>query len=373
MTYDVFISYTRHDAMWAAKVSENLKNRGLRVFLDTRRINAGDEWEETLRDAITESENLLVLWSNVASNSKWVMKEQESFRQMMHLDSKAGILAKRRMLQLSLDATNVEYSEFQTIGEIQRANAYAAGANNVDANIWSNAIERIAVGVNLNANLPPIHQVILASTRERMQTFADDHRPVEDAARWIDLIASLNFPTKHELIRRYGDERSEWRPFGGQKSILTVLNELREELMGRGSSGFLWKPIGEQAWSGVENKRILRDQLSDEPCVVVLDPISLYDATVRERYDWLLGCLQNPKAAIAVLPPYSTSQRDSLRAVLESAAAKMFEPFYQPDRVPVPITASCSLMADDSYEVSRVVASMIRTAFGKEKSAKLRF
>ena len=314
-----------------------------------------------------------MLWSNIASNSKWVMKEQESFRQMMHVDSKAGTLAKRRMLQLSLDATNVEYSEFQTIREIQKANAYAAGANNVDSNIWNAAIEKIAAGVNLNASLPPIHQVILASTRERMQILADDHQPVEDAARWIDLIASLNFPTKQELIHRYGDERSEWRPFGGQKSILTILNELREELIGRGSTGFLWKPIGEQTWTGVENKRLLRDQLSDEPCVVVLDPISLYDATVRERYDWLLGCLQNPKAAIAVAPPIRNKSTQLPSRHLGIRRRKMFEPFYQPDRVPVPIAASCSLMADDSYEVSRVVASMIRTAFGKEKNAKLRF
>src|ERR1700761_1188907 len=373
MTYQVFISYTRSDADWAHKIAANLRNRGVSVFLDESRITAGDEWGETLRGAIVESQALVVLWSNAAAQSKWVTKEQEAFRQMMHVDSREGRASTRRMLQLCLDAKNVEYSEFQRIEDLYQANSHVAGAANVDPNVWNRVVERIAAAMEGDANLRIVHQVILASKEDMMQGLADDVRPAQDAARYGDLIAGLNFLSKQELIARYGDERSEWRPFGGQKSVLTILNELREELLSRGVTPFLWKPISEAAWTGIEGKKRVRDLLAEEPCVIVLDPVSLYDAEVRERYEWLLACLQNPKAAIVVLPPYSSRERHYLQRVLEAAAARMFEPFYQPDRVSVPIAASCSLMADDRYEVSRVVGNMIRTAFGKGKNAKLRF
>jgi TIR domain len=373
MSYDVFLSYTRHDASWARKLEENLRSRGLRVFRDEQRITAGDEWQDTLREAIVESQALVVLWSSEAAQSKWVLKEQEAFRQMMHVDSRDGRVSTRRLLQLCLGATHPEYAEYQSVADLSDPNIYTNGVATVDPNLWSRTVEKVAAGLSVEPNLPMIHQVILASTSQRMQALADDHRPVEDAAPYVDLISGLNFVSKQELTECYGNERSEWRPFGGRKSILTLLNELREELLKRGTAAFLWKPVGEEAWSGVEKKRQLRDLLSEAPCVIVLDAVSLYDTTIRERYDWLLACLTNPKAAIAVLPPYSIREHHTLRTVLESAAARMFEPFYRPDRASVPIAASCSLMAEDPYEVGRVVASMMKIAFGKEKNAKLRF
>jgi hypothetical protein len=372
MPYDVFISYSRGDEAWAEKLEANLVARGFTVYRDQTRLTAGEDWEPALRDAIVEATSLAVLWSAKAAASKWVIREQEAFRQMMHVDAREGRVLTRRMLQICLESSSPEYPPFQTIADIHRTSAYAAGAAAVDPNVWNSVIGKVEQGLRINTNLPVVHQVLLASTRQRMLALADDRRPVQDAVPFGELIQTLNIP-KQELILRYGEEAAEWRPFGGQKSILTLLSELREELLSRGAPPFLWKPASEKRWVGLENKRSLRDLLMSEACVIVLDALSLYDDAVRERYDWLLGCLDNPKAAIAVLPPYSSSERQSLRTVLEAAAAKMFEPFYQPDTAQVPIAASCSGLADDQRDMSRVVAAMVRTAFKKEKSAKLRF
>jgi hypothetical protein len=372
MTYDVFISYTRCDAPWAEKLEGNLINRGLRVYRDQTRLAAGDEWEPALRDAIVDSRALVVLWSGEASRSKWVFKEQESFRQMMHLDAREGKASVRRMVQLCLQGANAEYPAFQTLLDLDKANSYTAGAAHVDPNLWSSLVDKVERGVAVNANLPVIYEVILASTRERMESVADDYKP-KDAAAYAELIAGLKLVSKQQFALRYGAERSEWRPFGGEKSILAVMSDLREELLARGAPPFLWKPIGEEQWKGTDNRRNLRDLLMKEPCVIILDAVSLYDVQVWDRYDELLPCLDNPKAAIAVLAPYSNSERHYLQSVLEAAAAKMFEPFYLPDRAQVPIAAQCSVLADDRYEMSRLVAAMIRTAFKKEKNESLRF
>jgi len=49
-----------------------------------------DEWEPALRDAIVDAQSLAVLWSAKAATSKWVIREQEAFRQMMHVDAREG-------------------------------------------------------------------------------------------------------------------------------------------------------------------------------------------------------------------------------------------------------------------------------------------
>jgi hypothetical protein len=373
MIHEVFISYTRADEGWARKLEESLAKSGLKVFRDLTRLNAGDEWEPALRDAIVDSQSLVVLWSKEASKSKWVAREQEAFRQMMHVDAREGKKSVRRMLQVCLEGANPEYPIFQTVADLDKDDAYKSGAAQVDPNLWARVLEKVERGVTVNANLPVIHQVILASTRDQIRALADDRRPVVDAAPYADLIQSLNLVSKQELVLRYGDDAPDWRPFGGQKSIVTLMSELREELLGRGAAPFLWKYVSEDQWNGIDKKRSLRDQLKAETCVIVLDAVSLYDAHIWERYDWLLPCLDNQKAAIATLPPYCLSERNYLRTVLEAAAAKMFEPFYRPDRAQFPIAANCCVLADDHYELSRLVASMIRIAFGKEKNEKLRF
>jgi hypothetical protein len=373
MTYDIFISYSREDEPWAAKLENNLAPRGFRIFRDKKRLDAGDQWEPKLRDAIVEAQTLVVLWSDSASRSNWVLKEQEAFRQMMHVDAREGRASVRRMLQICLEHANPVYPAFQTIPDLSENNVYGLGAAQVDPNVWNQVLDKVERAARLDANLPTIHQVILACTRDRLEAVADNSKPAEDAMPYADLIAGLSFNSKEELLERYGDDASEWRPFGGQKSILTLMSEFREELLSRRAPPFLWKPVTEGQWPGIENKRKLRDLLMSEACVIIIDAVSLYDIEIRGRYDWLLPCLDNKKAVIAVLPLYASSKRDCLRTLLEAAASKLFEPFYRPDKATVPISANCCVLADDQYEVSRLVAAMIRTSFRKERNPSLRF
>ncbi len=283
MQYDVFISYTRDDDAWAARLGTNLGHRGFAVFLDKRRLAGGDEWEPALRDAIIDSRTLLVLWSEKAAASKWVFKEQEAFRQMMHVNARDGKPSVRRLLQVCLQGVNPDYPAFQTISDLLQQQAYAGGADAVNVDLWNGVLEKAERAIRLQMNLPVVHQLILASTRERMQDLADDSRASMDATPCAELIEHLRFHSRDELLARYGETRSEWRPFGGEKSVLTIMSELREKLLGRGAPPFLWQPVAEEMWTGIDNKRALGELLRSQPCAIVLDVMSLYDAVVDDR------------------------------------------------------------------------------------------
>src|SRR5579871_5626353 len=75
MPYDVFISYSSLDNDWALKLNQSLIKANLNVFLDTRRLRAGEDWDEQLKTALNESTHLVVLWSVNARVSDWVNKE----------------------------------------------------------------------------------------------------------------------------------------------------------------------------------------------------------------------------------------------------------------------------------------------------------
>ncbi len=70
----IFISYKREDAEVAEKVYLFLKNENYSVWWD-RQIQCGQQWSKVLDDAVKGANCILVLWSSLSTDSKWVLHE----------------------------------------------------------------------------------------------------------------------------------------------------------------------------------------------------------------------------------------------------------------------------------------------------------
>jgi DNA/RNA endonuclease G (NUC1) len=73
---DVFISYSRHDAVIAERLAQTLRQEGFEVWFD-QSIRAGADWERTLRGVLASAKAVLVLWSQRSVQSAWVKLEAE--------------------------------------------------------------------------------------------------------------------------------------------------------------------------------------------------------------------------------------------------------------------------------------------------------
>ena len=70
----VFISYARHDRRRVAWIEESLAAEGYAYFIDNR-MSVACEWDGELTSKIMECSCLLVVWSSISVESKWVVQE----------------------------------------------------------------------------------------------------------------------------------------------------------------------------------------------------------------------------------------------------------------------------------------------------------
>lgn len=73
----VFISHSHVDAMLAARVSNALEKRGLKVWDQDRELFPGDNWAREVSQALEESEAMVVLMTPAAIDSPNVLREME--------------------------------------------------------------------------------------------------------------------------------------------------------------------------------------------------------------------------------------------------------------------------------------------------------
>jgi hypothetical protein len=76
--YDFFISYSSKDRRFVLRLAEDLKRRGLEVWLDLWEMRPGDRLRDRIAEGITRCDRLLVLLSPHSINSSWVKIELDS-------------------------------------------------------------------------------------------------------------------------------------------------------------------------------------------------------------------------------------------------------------------------------------------------------
>lgn len=71
----VFISHSTVDAVVAQEIATALDSAGLSPWIDSREIRPGDSFLERMNQGISEASYVLLLWSEAAALSHWVMRE----------------------------------------------------------------------------------------------------------------------------------------------------------------------------------------------------------------------------------------------------------------------------------------------------------
>src|SRR5215207_4306193 len=71
---DIFLSYAREDAPRAGQIVDALEHQSWTVWWD-RRIQTGSEWRRTVLPELEQARCVVVLWSDHAAQSDWVIKE----------------------------------------------------------------------------------------------------------------------------------------------------------------------------------------------------------------------------------------------------------------------------------------------------------
>lgn len=71
---DIFISYSRHDQAWVAKLAKALEEVGYSVWWDTQLL-AGDDFQHTIPAVLEEARCAIVVWSKASVDRQWVRAE----------------------------------------------------------------------------------------------------------------------------------------------------------------------------------------------------------------------------------------------------------------------------------------------------------
>lgn len=73
--YDLFISYAFDDKALAKELKQKLEERNLRCFLAEKDIAAGEQWQEQVLQAITDSARVLLILTPRSYNREWITLE----------------------------------------------------------------------------------------------------------------------------------------------------------------------------------------------------------------------------------------------------------------------------------------------------------
>jgi hypothetical protein len=71
----VFISHSSADQWIARQIAQQIASLGIEVFLDVKDLVTGDDFDEQIRANLRQSDEMLLLISNSALRSYWVMME----------------------------------------------------------------------------------------------------------------------------------------------------------------------------------------------------------------------------------------------------------------------------------------------------------
>lgn len=353
--YDIFLSYATPDHKWATCVEQSLVKKGLNVFFDRLRLEAGKAWVPELRQALTDSKNLVAVWSEHANQSPWVQRELATF------DALANDDASRRLILLNLEGSNRAYASVQAITDLGTGDIYAAGPEAVDPALWNRAMDRIERAVDADAQAVPIPVAVLTLRQQDL---------VNGSAITKHIASDLGI-TEEAVLERYGPTRLDWKPLGSTRTIREMLNDLREHLNQQvGGRRFRWDFEPESFWQpevSEETKQFSRQFPLARLSVVIIDAVALTDPQVYRRLMLFQSCLTSEKTAIFVLPPFAADPRLSrLRDWLRKDGHPYFEPYYEPlQRPDVRVLAQCGFNIGDEEEMKRLLLVNMGQFLGK--------
>jgi hypothetical protein len=357
MQYDVFISYASENRGWAEKLETDLVKGNRRVFRDQTRLQAGGRWEAQLQQSLDQSQYLVVLWTNQAQSSNWVHKELARFERHTEVDPR------RRLICVNLQGENPAYNVYQAIDSIKAAGVPVDQPDAVNPNLWSDVLSRIVSALDEDEEIERIDTAVLAMTAaEADPAHAGGLAPA-------DLVPiEQNFGlTPADLMKRYGPTRLDWRPYDGQLTIKSGLDQLMAHVNAVvPSKRFGWRSISSDFWEDMTTNKpteVAAALASARLSLVVVDAVSLLWRDVYRRVMLLREHLNTSTSTWVFVPPVPSDTRTlRYRDLVRGWSAPLLDAYFNP---PLPrrdtFTPQLSVYCGDDGEIRR----LLQTAIGE--------
>jgi hypothetical protein len=377
MGYEMFISYSSSDRVWAEKLEADLRSRGVDCFLDRKRLTGGSKWQPQLLDALVESRHFIVLWSANARESDWVLEELTRFKS--HIDpTGTGPVKGRLLYAINLKGHNATLATFQQFVEPKVQAVYdewLAGkaidlATNGAQAAWDGWVSEMTAAAKAADPAVSVPVGVLALTTETLQkspvTMPDfDFVSSHDVDSFLQ---SVGLGRSQDLAARYGSTPFDWRPFGTE-TVRALLDQLLSDpktginakLAALRRPPLHWSPV-DLLTPPVNVLAESANALASGPALVIVDPISLFSLKVWQRYVTIGRCFSNPQAAIVFLTPFEDNKEVTLlRKCLAEQGRPNLDWFHDP--IPFdPGYANCGVTVADRWEVRRLVLASLGRA-----------
>src|ERR1700741_386565 len=370
--YDAFISYSSADRPWAKQLADDLAARNFKIFLDRTNLDVGDPWDEQLDDSLDVAQHLIVLWSRNSSASKYVDYERTYFH-LKTRDSRtdSAAAARKEILILLEDPPPTVRNTLQMIPELREAGSYANPIDQRDLNVWGTVLRRVEQTLRDRSNSLRILVAVLATSRAFLESF-DFERVYPLFCSMSQVITQMGFNSKDDLLDHYGATFNDWRPFGDEANIWTVLDNLKTRVTEATSDKIQieWDPIGNDLWSTKNVTAITGEaaRLVKQLSLVVIDPSSLVDDAVRDVLERIQGTYSNATSAIMVLTPFRMlGPSNTLRQIIQARAISFSTLFYQTPVPPSSPFANFGVNVGDEIDMNRLVLMSLGQYVGAQK------
>ena len=162
---------------------------------------------------------------------------------------------------------------------------------------------------------------------------------------------------------RYGEKPEQWKPYGTEDTVKKILDGLRLDetgvnsklrALGRREIKWVYKDLVTETPSNDTLHKI-----SSAPCLLVIDPLSLFMGYMSRRFNRLAGCFTNPSAAIVLLTPFKAQPTLSY---LRECLTELHHPSLEVYCEPIPYVAkyaNCSINVSELWEIRRLVLASL--------------
>jgi hypothetical protein len=376
---DLFISYSSHDELWAKKFFFDLKSRFPTVkpfwARDVAAIPPGEPFRPIFQGAAQDATYFVVFFSAAAQRSNEVGPEIQAFLQSRQNKSRSNAGVNRRLFYVPLEA-GVDYGglvdiqgfpDFQTVYKPKTQapdTGISSVASNPERDLWVRMVGAIGHRILDDQKTKPITLVLLVMTtanKDNIDLFLN-LRLSKYSPTLSELLQSLNL-TLGQAKSRYDDTAMTWRPFGTDKTIIDLMQDVREAVhrdLGI-AEGFHWKPLDlvdeVKNAADIPARDRLIESLSVGPSVVITDPISLYNPEIKSTFALLSEHAKNPQSIILSIAPVELQAAEHLYNSLLSTTTRVVDPHLYP---PIPSTetfALCGMNVQHAADVVRLLRS----------------
>jgi hypothetical protein len=371
--YDLFVSYSSRDRAWAEKLYHDIRVSfpQLRIFYDRDSIPAGAGWRQALLNAIGNSKHLLFFWSKNADtpNAAGVKEvDPEIERFLAHRDLTPQLEGSdRTIFYVPLEgargggvADSQGFPAFQAFYSPQAADLGTSSLASGDGlREWNRMIVKVGDAVADSSKDEKVIAGVVATNVDLLQVIdlRHDKRKKPDGPTLDQFLACFGL-TWADVRTRYGRDALDWCP-RDEDTIVTLLEDIRVRV----NAGL--DPDDRFQWTYVDltdpaNYRKNVRRVYEQPSVVVIDPVSLFDdycaGVLRDLEDYVV----KEESVIVSLSP-SVLSADDVQAMYFKSVVGILDDYLQPKIPPGAIFAArCALDVRRTSQIDPLIRNRLR-------------